>query len=380
MKKKVIQAFQKEFGSDPVFITQSPGRVNIIGEHTDYNDGFVLPMAINYATWFALRPRQDRRVIISALDKNEKLDFDLDNFSKGKGSWREYITGVAWALKEAGHKLKGWEGVFSGDVPIGAGLSSSAALELALARAFSLVSDLDWNPVQMALICQTAENHWVGINSGIMDQMISACGKENYALMIDCKTLETKQVPLPENTQIVILDTATRRGLVDSAYNERRAQCEAVACHFDVGTLREITQDQLVERAGILDLTLYKRAHHVISGNQRVLDAVKALNKGDAEKLGLLMNKSHISMRDDFEISREEMDQMVSIAQAQPGCYGARMTGGGFGGCAVALVAEEQVENFQKVVVREYKKITGLNAKVYLTLAADGTSFEIFTK
>ena len=286
MKKKVIQAFQKEFGSDPVFITQSPGRVNIIGEHTDYNDGFVLPMAINYATWFALRPRQDRRVIICALDKNEKLDFDLDNFSKGKGRWQEYITGVAWALKEAGHKLKGWEGVFSGNVPIGAGLSSSAALELALARAFSLVSDLDWNPVQMAQICQKAENYWVGINSGIMDQMISACGKENYALMIDCKTLETKQVPLPENTQIVILDTATRRGLVDSAYNERRAQCEAVACHFDVGALREITQDQLVERAGILDLTLYKRAHHVISGNQRVLDAVKALNREMPKNLG----------------------------------------------------------------------------------------------
>ena len=380
MREKVIQAFQKEFGSDPEFITHSPGRVNIIGEHTDYNDGFVLPMAINYATWFALRPRQDRRVIISALDKNERLEFDLDNFSKGKGRWREYITGVAWALKEAGHKLKGWEGVFSGDVPIGAGLSSSAALELALARAFTLVSDLDWNPVQMALICQKAENHWVGINSGIMDQMISACAKENFALMIDCKTLETKQVPLPENTQIVILDTATRRGLVDSAYNERRAQCEAVACHFDVEALREITQDQLEERAGILDLTLYQRAHHVISGNQRVLDAVKALKKGDAEKLGLLMNESHVSMRDNFEISREEMDQMVSIAQAQPGCYGARMTGGGFGGCAVALVAEEQVEKFQEAVVRAYKEITGLNAKVYLTLAADGTRFEIFTQ
>jgi galactokinase len=158
MKKKVIQAFQKEFGSDPVFITHSPGRVNIIGEHTDYNDGFVLPMAINYATWFALRPRQDRRVIISALDKDERLDFDLEDFSKGNGNWREYITGVAWALQEAGHKLKGWEGVFAGDVPIGAGLSSSAALELALARAFALVSDLDWDPVQMALSCQKAEN------------------------------------------------------------------------------------------------------------------------------------------------------------------------------------------------------------------------------
>jgi galactokinase len=380
MKKKVIQAFQKEFGSDPVFITHSPGRVNIIGEHTDYNDGFVLPMAINYATWFALRPRQDRRVIISALDKNERLDFDLEDFSKGKGRWREYITGVAWALQEAGHKLKGWEGVFSGDVPIGAGLSSSAALELALARAFALVSDLDWDPVQMALSCQKAENQWVGINSGIMDQIISASGKENFALMIDCKNLKTKHVPLPENTQIVILDTATRRGLVDSAYNERRAQCDAVACHFDVKALRNITQDQLEKRAGILDLTLYRRAQHVISENQRVLDAVKALNRGDASALGLLMNESHASMRDDFEISREEMDQMVAIAQSQPDCFGARMTGGGFGGCAVALVAADQVESFQEAVVREYQEKTGLIAKVYLSLAADGTGFEVLTK
>ncbi len=380
MKKKVIQGFQEEFESDPVFITHSPGRVNIIGEHTDYNDGFVLPMAINYAAWFALRPRQDNRVVITALDKNEKLDFDLGNFSKGTGGWKEYVSGVAWALQEAGHKLKGWEGVFAGDVPIGAGLSSSAALELALARAFALVSDMDWDPVQMALSCQKAENHWVGINSGIMDQIISACGKENFALMIDCRNLKIIHVPLPKNTQIVILDTATRRGLVDSAYNERKAQCDAVACHFDVKALRDITQDQLEKRAGILDLTLYRRAQHVISENQRVLDAVKAFKKGDAEGLGLLMNQSHASMRDDFEISRKEMDQMVSIAQSQPSCYGARMTGGGFGGCAVALVAEDQVEKFQEAVVREYKEITGLKAKVYLSLAADGTGFEVLAK
>ena len=380
MKKKVIQAFQEEFGSDPVFITHSPGRVNIIGEHTDYNDGFVLPMAINYAAWVALRPRQDNRVIVTALDKNQKLDFALDDFSKGKRDWREYVTGVAWALQEAGHKLGGWEGVISGDVPIGAGLSSSAALELALARAFALVSDLDWDPIQMALSCQKAENHWVGINSGIMDQVISASGKENFALMIDCRNLKTIDVPLIENTQIIILDTSTRRGLVDSAYNERRAQCDAVACHFDVKALRDITHDQLEKRAGILDLTLYRRAQHVISENQRVLDAVEALKKGDAVRLGLLMNESHVSMRDDFEISRKEMDQIVSIAQAQPGCYGARMTGGGFGGCAVALVDKNHVEKFQESVFREYKEKTGLNAKVYIAFAVDGTGFEVFGK
>lgn len=376
IREKVIQAFREEYGVGPELLTRSPGRVNLIGEHTDYNDGFVLPMAINFSTWIALRPRQDNHVIITALDKNEKMDFDLDNFARGNGGWKEYITGVAWALQDAGYKLAGWEGVLSGDVPIGAGLSSSAAMELALARAFALVSDLEWDPVKMALVCQKAENHWVGINSGIMDQIISASGKENYALMIDCRSLKTKSVPLPKQTRIIILDTATRRGLLDSAYNERRSQCEAVACHFDVKALRDISVNQLHERAGILDLTLYRRAQHVISENKRVLDAVKAMKKGNAAALGKLMNDSHASMRDDYEISRDEMNQIVAIAQAQPGCYGARMTGGGFGGCAIALVAEDQLKDFQEAVIREYLEKTGLTASVYVTLPANGTDFE----
>ncbi len=378
-REEIIQEFQAAFEGDPFWITKSPGRVNIIGEHTDYNDGFVLPMAINYATRIALRPREDSRVVLKALDLDETLDFDLADFKKGKGGWQEYIKGVAWALQEKGHKLTGWEGVFSGDVPIGAGLSSSAALELALARAFALVSDLDWDPVQMALTCQKAENHWVGVSTGIMDQMISASGKENFALTIDCRSLETRQVPLLKNTQFVILDTATRRGLVDSTYNERREQCETVACHFGVPALRDIALEQLEAKVGVLDMQLYRRARHIITANQRVLDAVKALEVDDAETLGLLMNQSHASMRDDFEISREEMDQMVAIAQKQPGCYGARMTGGGFGGCAVALVEKDQVDNFQKAVVREYQQATGLDPRVYVTFAADGTSFELLT-
>lgn len=380
LRQSVIRAFHQEFGSNPLYITRSPGRVNIIGEHTDYNEGFVLPMAIDYHAWVALRPRADKRVIITALDKGQKLDFGLDGFSKGKVRWQEYIKGVAWALQDAGHELKGWEGVFAGDVPIGAGLSSSAALELALAQAFSLISDLPWDPIQMAAICQKAENQWVGVNSGIMDQMISASGQEKFALMIDCRSLKTKQVPLPEDAQIVILDTATRRGLVDSAYNERREQCESVACHFDVKALRDISMDQLEGKAGQLNLLLYQRARHVISANQRVLEAVDALQKGDAVALGKLMNESHASLRDDFEISREEMDRMVAIAQKQPGCFGARMTGGGFGGCAVALVDKGKVENFKYAVVRDYFKETGLKPEVYVTAAANGTSFEELDK
>jgi galactokinase len=376
MRDKIIEAFQIQFGTKPIWITRSPGRVNIIGEHTDYNDGFVLPIAINYAAWVALRPREDNQVKVWALDMDDSLTFNLDEFTHNNGGWQEYIKGVAWALQERGFQLKGWEGVFTGDVPIGAGLSSSASLELALARAFALVSDLPWDPRQMALVCQLAENQWVGVNSGIMDQMISASGKKNKALLIDCRDLNTKQIPLPTEAQLVILDTATRRGLVDSAYNERRAQCEAVACHFNANALRDVTSDQLLDKAGILNIQLYQRANHVISENERVLEAVQALQDGDLAVLGKLMNASHTSLRDDFEVSREEMDQMVAIAQSQPGCYGARLTGAGFGGCVIALVEKGAVEEFKTVVAQEYLNTTGLESKIYITTAVEGTNYQ----
>lgn len=377
--ESVFQEFKQRFSGDPVWITKSPGRVNLIGEHTDYNDGFVLPMAINYATRVALRPRNDGKVITTALDLDQSLEFDLNSVTKGKYDWQEYIKGVAWALQQDNRQLTGWEGVFSGKIPIGAGLSSSAALELAIARAFSLVSGFEWDPARMALTCQKAENHWVGVSSGIMDQMISASGKKDFALLIDCRSLETKHVPLPQNTQIVILDTNTRRGLVDSAYNDRREQCEEVARHFKVKALRDITLKQLEGEKSRLDKLLYQRARHVVSENQRVLHAVDALSTGDAKNFGSLMNASHISMRDDFEISRKEMDQMVEIAQCQPGCYGARMTGGGFGGCAVAIVENDKVESFHKNVVSLYREKTGLDPQVYISYASDGTSYETIT-
>ncbi|MEJ2412520.1 MAG: galactokinase [Anaerolineales bacterium] len=372
----VLQGFQDQYSEKPRWITRSPGRVNIIGEHTDYNAGFVLPMAIDYAAWVALKPRSDRLVRVTALDKDQTSEFSLDDLSKGQGDWQDYLIGVAWALQQEGFELNGWEGTLAGDVPIGAGLSSSAALELAVARAFCLASKLEWDPRRMALICQNAENHWVGVNSGIMDQMVSACGKENSALLIDCRSLETRQVPLPDDIRVVILDTTTRRGLVDSTYNELRAQCEAVACHFDADALRDVSLEQLLDSAGLLNITLYHRARHVITENQRVLEAVQALEKGDGESLGRLMNESHRSLRDDYRVSREELDQMVEIAQAEPGCFGARMTGAGFGGCAVALVKADLVEDFEYNVPRKFLRKTGLEPKVYLTEASNGTSFE----
>ena len=279
----VRDRFVIEFGEAPAYIVRAPGRVNLIGEHTDYNDGFVFPLAIDRATWIALRPRDDSKIAAISIDMDDRRQFALDDLRRPeKTDWIDYLIGVAWALQERGYKLRGWEGVVSGDVPIGSGLSSSAALELATARAFYCVSDFEWDAAAMALACQAAENEWLGVNCGIMDQMISAAGIEDRALLIDCRSLETAAAPLPAGTAVVILDTGTRRGLVDSKYNERRAQCEAAARHFGLAALRDIDLATFERRAHELDELSRKRARHVISENERTLHARDAMNAGDA--------------------------------------------------------------------------------------------------
>ena len=373
MQEQVSTAFAERFGAAPTLIIRAPGRVNIIGEHTDYNDGFVLPMAIDQAAWIALRPRSDDKVLLYALDMDEEGSFSLSSLEPGEG-WLEYVKGVAYVLREEGLALQGWEGVMAGDVPIGAGLSSSAALELATARAFTAVSDLPWDPKQMARFSQRAENEWVGMNCGIMDQMISAMGAADHALLIDCRSLDTETVPLPEGTNVIILDTATRRGLVDSAYNERRQQCEAAAAYFGVPALRDVDVASFSAHEDELDELTRRRARHVITENERTLAAAAAMRAGDAARLGALMDASHVSMRDDFEISSPELDHMVDIAQLQPGCYGARMTGGGFAGCAVALVASDQAAAFAADVGAQYTAVTGLEPKVYICTPTDGAA------
>jgi galactokinase len=295
------------------------------------------------------------------------------------GQWAEYIKGVAWALQQNGCTLRGWEGVMAGNVPKGAGLSSSAALELATARAFQQVSGFAWDAPQMAKLSQLAENQWVGVNCGIMDQMISAAGQAGHALLIDCRSLETQSVPLPptldgSETAVVILDTTTRRGLVDSAYNERRQQCEAAAAHFGVTALRDVSIGEFLAEADNLEPLTRQRAKHVITENLRTLNAAKAMQNADAALLGQLMNESHISMRDDFEITNDELNVMVAAAQAQPSCYGARMTGGGFGGCAVALVHGEQVAGFVTAVSHQYHQQTGLTPNIYVCQPSAGAS------
>ncbi len=372
IRQRVIEAFEAEFGSRPRYLVRAPGRVNLIGEHTDYNDGFVLPMAINRSVWIALQPRPDVTVRVHSLEFESSQEFDLVAFSPGGLHWSEYIKGMAWSLQQAGYTLRGWQGVMGGDIPIGAGLSSSAALELATARAFAAVSNIAWQPKEMALLGQKAENQWVGVNCGIMDQMISAAGHKNHALLIDCRSLATKFVPLPSQTNIVVLDTTTRRGLVDSAYNERRFQCEEAAAFFGVKALRDVSLQKFEAGAARLDSTTCRRARHVVTENQRTLAAVESMGQDDAHSLGQLMNASHTSLRDDFEVSSKELNLMVDLAQSQDGCYGARMTGAGFGGCAVALVESGTVDTFTTAVAQGYQEQTQLDPGIYICQATDG--------
>jgi galactokinase len=369
---RVADGFARAFQGQAEWIVRAPGRVNLIGEHTDYNDGFVLPMAIDRALWIALRPRADQRVRLDSLDFQQAIEFDLGALQRGGPGWGEYPKAVAWALQAAGYRLRGWEGVLSGEVPLGAGLSSSAAVELAIARAFAAVSDLAWDAPAMARLAQRAENEWVGVACGIMDQLTSACGLADHALRIDCRTLDVEPVPLPETASVLVLDTGTRRGLVTSAYNRRREECRAGAQALGLTSLRDLTQDAFARGEDSLEPVVRRRVRHILTENARTLAAVQALRKGDVRRVGQLMAESHASLRDDFEVSSPALDVMVEVASAQPGCRGARMTGAGFGGCAVALVDRDAAEQAGPRIAAAYRDRTGTQAAVYLCRAADG--------
>ena len=371
MKTLITQEFITRFGETPTYIVRAPGRVNLIGEHTDYNEGFVLPMAIDRAIWIALRPRSDRRILLHSLDFEHPADFSLDNLTHQSG-WAEYVRGIAWVLQKQGLNISGWEGVLTGNVPLGAGLSSSAALELALLKAFWTVSDFNWDGAKMAQFACQADHDWVGIQSGIMDQMISALGKENHALLIDCRTLDFNLLPLPQTSSVIVLDTATRRGLVDSAYNERVDQCRTAAETLGILSLRDITHDDFHAKANQLDELTRKRARHVISENERTQQAAKALEREDIQTFGQLMNASHLSLRDDYEVSSSELNAMVELACQEEGCYGARMTGAGFGGCAVALVHKKIANTFVENIRSSYQEHTGLQPNIYICEASNG--------
>jgi galactokinase len=370
----VVQKFKDTFGAAPEMLIRAPGRVNLIGEHTDYSDGFVLPMAIDRAVWIAARRRSDRQVWLQSVHFDKPAAFSLDAIEGSDAGWAEYVKGMLWALEGAGHRLTGWEGILASDVPIGAGLSSSAALDLAVARTAIHAADLVWSPTEVAVLARKADNDFVGIGAGIMDQMIAANGKSGMAMLLDCRDLSQTHVPLPKNSRVIILDTSTRRGLVDSEYDERVQRCRDAANYFDVPALRDVTPEQFADRAGGMDPLTMQRARHVISENARTLDAAGALQRQDAAEFGRLMNASHESLRSDYGVSTHELDGIVQIARGQPGCYGARMTGAGFGGCAVALVAGEHETAFLSGVSTEYATQHDLTAQLYVCQPADGAS------
>ncbi len=376
--ESVVEEFKARFGEMPELVARAPGRVNLIGEHTDYNQGFVLPMTIDRCTFIAFRKRQDSKIRITSLDYSETFEFDCSAPEKGAESWVEYVKGVAWAINEKHgeeHALThGWDGVLAGNVPIGAGLSSSAAIELAVARALAAANDIAWDCKAMALACQRAENKWIGVQCGIMDQLISACGRAEHALLIDCSNLESESVPIPDDVVVVVMDTSTRRGLQDSAYNNRRSECEAAARFFGVQSLREVDIARFRQQEYELPEPMRRRARHVITEIDRTREAAEALKKSDATTFGRLMNGSHRSLRDDFEVSSAELDTIVSISQMLPGCHGARMTGAGFGGCAVALVKTENADKFTETVATLYEKKTGLAPAIYCCHAMEGAS------
>ncbi|MCK6581314.1 MAG: galactokinase [Anaerolineae bacterium] len=374
LQQRVTDAFTAQFGEPPTLITRAPGRVNLIGEHTDYNDGFVLPMAIDRAVWIALRPRQDGYVFAHSLEFNESAEFLLAEMAHRHGEWAEYIKGVAWSLQENGYELIGWDGIVTSDVPVGASLSSSAAFELASARAFAELSDIPWDPAVMAKICQRAENEWVGVSSGIMDQMISASGVDGEALLIDCRDLSTQRVIVPAGTVVIVMDTMTRRELSNSGYNDRVHECKMAVAALGVKALRDATLPMLDSVRQQIDEVVYRRARHVITEDARTLEAVEAMNAGDAARMGDLMNASHRSLHEDYEVTNHHTNLMAVIAQGLPGCYGARMTGGGFGGCAVALVEAGAAETFSAAVAAEYRAQTNIDPAIYVCRASAGAT------
>jgi galactokinase len=370
-------AFESAFGAAPALVVQAPGRVNLIGEHTDYNGGFVLPCAIDYRTVIAARPRADRMVRVLAADYDGAVDeFDLDGpiDRRDDAMWANYVRGVVRELQRRGLPLVGMDMAISGDVPQGAGLSSSASLTVAVGRLFATLPGMEaLTPIETALAAQHSENDFVGTQCGNMDQIISACGVEGHALLIDCRSLETRPVAIPAGAAVMILHSHVKRGLVDSEYNTRRQQCEAAARHFGVPALRDVDPAMLAERGAGLDDVTFRRARHVVTEDARVLQATEALAAGDLARMGRLMAESHASMRDDFEITVPPVDRLVEIVAGVVGERGGvRMTGGGFGGCIVAVVPEDLVEPVREAVLRDYRAPGGEQSTIYVCRAAAG--------
>ena len=371
------ERFQQHYGIHPHVIVRAPGRVNLIGEHTDYNDGFVFPVAIDRATCVAARPRTDRMVRVMAADLHEEDLFSIDQIERSNRAWHNYIRGVVLALRTAGHTLSGADMLIASDVPRGAGLSSSAALEVAIAYTFQVLNRLNILGEELALLAQGAENTFVGVQCGIMDQLIAVFGRADHALLIDCRDLTYRAVPLPLSVAVVVCDSHIARTLAASAYNQRRQECDAAVRALQqwypgIRALRDVSEDQLAAHQHELPEPLRARARHVVSENRRALQGAAALESGDIATFGRLMNESHASLRDDYQVSLPDIDHLVTTAQSLAGCYGSRLTGAGFGGCTISLVERSNVEAFRHDLAQAYHRATGRTATIYVCRASDG--------
>lgn len=370
------QIFNDKFGYQPTHFIQAPGRVNLIGEHTDYNDGFVLPCAIDYQTVIACAKRDDRQVRVIAVDYDNQQDiFSLDApiESIPDKMWANYVRGVVKHLQLRNSNFGGVDMVISGNVPQGAGLSSSASLEVAVGTVLQQLYQLPIDGAQIALNGQEAENQFVGCNCGIMDQLISALGQQDHAMLLDCRTLGTRPVSMPEEIAVVIINSNFRRSLVGSEYNTRRQQCEAGAQFFGKSSLRDVDISEFHAAEQQLDAEVAKRVRHVLTENARTLEAADALSRGDLARMGVLMAESHASMRDDFEITVPPIDMIVDIVKEVIGDQGGvRMTGGGFGGCVVALMPVDRVDSVKAALAEQYQAKSGIQETVYICKASAG--------
>ena len=377
-------SFQQIYSRHPTLHVRAPGRVNLLGEHVDYNDGKVLPVALDRAVYMVAAPTEDRIVSLQALDlgktvsfRTDEVEAKLDQNGRPLPGWARYPAGVAWALQEAGLEVNGAQVSYSSTVPIGSGLSSSAAVEVAFAGLWRAMGGWPVDNLNLARLCQRAENHYVGVACGLMDQFASACGVEGHALYFDTRSLEWQSLPLPDGTVIVIADSGVRRSLTSSAYNQRRQACEQAVVLLrqykpDMRALRDISPPEFAAYSALLPPDIARRAEHVVREIARVESAVAALQRQDAQIFGALMYAGHASLRDYYEVSIPELDMLVDITRKLPGCYGARLTGAGFGGCTVNLVAEEHAEAFIQALGETFHQRTGRQAQVYLCHASSG--------
>ena len=381
-----VQKFQHIFGGAPDFITAAPGRVNLIGEHTDYNDGYVFPIAIDKYVHIAVRPREDRRVALQASDVDERYEFSIPTFSERRvlplpisaPAWSKYLVGVAMLLQRSGKPLVGMDALITGDVPIGAGLSSSAALTVSAALAFLTASGLEMDRKELATLCQRVEHEFIGVKCGIMDQTISLFGRADHGLFLDCRSLEHTHVPLNLGEHVIVIcNTKVKRELAASEYNKRRAECEKGVGILkrwlsDISSLRDVDLADFKKYEGELPELTLKKCRYVLEENARVRQAVDALKAGDLPAFGNLMNASHRGLRDDYEVSCKELDLLTDIAREVTGVLGTRMTGAGFGGCTITLAHRDAVEPLRTRVMTEYPQRIGIEPELYLCSVGDG--------